>query len=227
MPPPSCGKCVFFTIYVLHKHVKTKAFADHVSMVGACRCRWIKLSGQDVKSSGAASRYATALFELAQDANKVDGVEQEMIALKKVLGANDELSLTLSSSVVSASDKAAAVVGVASKSGFSALTCNFVGMAAGAGRAGELGHMADCYQDMCAIERGALKAEAVSAQALSAKQEKDLAATLKKALGQDVKIETQVDPALLGGLVVKVGSRMFDSSLKSKLEGLNLAMKES
>lgn len=185
------------------------------------------MSGQDVKSSGAADRYANALFELAQEAKASDSVEREMVSLKEILANHEALSQTLSSAVVGGSEKAAAITGVCAKVGMSALTCNFVGVAATAGRAGELSQMANSYIDMCAAGRGALQAEAATAQALSAKQEKDLAAMLKKALGQEVKVETRVDPALLGGLVIKIGSRMFDSSLKSKLEGLNLAMKES
>jgi F-type H+-transporting ATPase subunit delta len=185
------------------------------------------VSGQDVITSGAAGRYATALFALAQEAKNTDGVEAELVELKALLAKHAPLAQTLASPVVGASQKAAIITAIAKKAGFSKLTINFTGAVAMAGRAGELTHMADSFALMCAKARGALHAEAASAHPLSAKQEKDLADTLKKVLGQDVKIETRVDPALLGGLVLKIGSRMFDSSLKSELEGLTMVMKES
>ncbi len=185
------------------------------------------MSGQDVKSSGASDRYATALFELAQDVGKVDVLEGELMALKAILAANPALTQHMASPVVGASEKASAITAITKKAGFSTLTSNFTGVVASSGRAGELFHMVDRFVLLCAKAKGAVHAEAASAQPMSAKQEKDLASALKKVLGQDVKIETRVDPALLGGLIVKIGSRMFDSSLKSKLDGLNLVMKES
>ncbi len=186
-----------------------------------------KVSGQDVISSGAADRYAKALFALAQDAGIVDVVESELASLKAILLAHPELAEVLASPVVSAADKAAIITQITKKAGLGALTHSFVGAAAEARRAGELAHMADRFAALSAAARGTLQAQAVTAQPMSAKQQKQLAAALKKALGQDVEISSRVDPALLGGLIVQVGSRMFDSSLKSKLEGLKLAMKES
>ncbi len=185
------------------------------------------MSGQDVKSSGASDRYATALFELAEGVGKLDLLEGEMATLKGILATNAELTHFLASPVIGTSEKANAITAIANKAGFSTLTSNFTGVVASSGRAAELSLMVDRFTLLCAQARGAVHAEAVTAQPMSAKQEKDLAGAIKAALGQDVKIETRVDPALLGGLVVKIGSRMFDSSLKSKLEGLNLVMKES
>ncbi len=185
------------------------------------------MSGQDVKTSGAADRYARALYALAQDAGTIDVVESELAGLKAILQAHPALVGALASPVISASEKAALIREITKKAGFSELTHNFVGAAAKARRAGELSHMADRFALLCAKERGSIQAEAVTALPMSARQEKELTSTLKKVLGQDVKIETRVDPALLGGLIVKTGSRMFDNSLKSKLEGLTMVMKES
>ena len=185
------------------------------------------MSGQDPLSSGAADRYARALFALAQDANIIDVVESELASLKAILLAHPALAEVLESPIVSAAEKAAVITQIAKKASLGALTHNFVGAAAEARRAGELSHMVDRFAALSAARRGTVQAHADTAQPLSARQQKDLAAALKKALGKEVKITTRVDPALLGGLVVKVGSRMFDSSLKSKLDGLNLAMKES
>ena len=185
------------------------------------------MSGQGVKSSGAADRYAKALFDLAQDAGIVDVVESELAALKAILLAHPALAEVLASPVVSHEQKAAIITQTVKKAGLGTLTHSFVGAAALARRAGELSAMADRFAALSAAHRGTLEAEAVSAQEMSAKQEKDLAAALQKALGREVKIAKRVDPALLGGLIVKVGSKMFDSSLKSRLEGINLAMKES
>ena len=196
-------------------------------MAGKVEDRWKRVSGQDVKTSGAAARYAKALFELAKEANCIDSIEAELSVLKNALTENADLSDALNSPVIGAAEKAAVITAIAKKATLSKLTTNFVGAAAKAGRAGELAQMAAAYAMMCAEARGTLHAEAATAQPMSAKQEKDLASTLKKVLGQDVNIETRVDPALLGGLVIKIGSRMFDSSLKSKLEGLTMVMKES
>lgn len=186
-----------------------------------------QVSGQDVFSSGAADRYARALFALAQDADIVDVVESELASLKAILLAHPALAGALESPVISAAEKAAVITQITKKAGLGALTHSFVGAAAQARRAGELSHMADRFAALSAARHGIVQAHAVTAQPMSARQQKDLAAALKKASGQEVKITTRVDPALLGGLIVKVGSRMFDSSLKSRLEGLNLAMKES
>jgi F-type H+-transporting ATPase subunit delta len=196
-------------------------------MAGKFDDRWKRVSGQDVKTSGAAARYARALFELAKEANCIDSIEAELSVLRSALTENADLSGALNSPVIGAAEKAAVITAIAKKAKLSKLTTNFVGMAAKAGRAHELVQMTAAYAMMCAKARGALHAEAATAQPMSAKQEKDLASTLKTVLGQDVNIETRVDPALLGGLVIKIGSRMFDSSLKSKLEGLTMVMKES
>ncbi len=189
--------------------------------------RWKRVSGQDVKTSGAADRYARALFELAQDAKSTDVLEKELSVLKSTLDENTELMQVLASPIVGSTEKASVITAIAKKAGFSKLAINFVGAVAMAGRAGELSQMTDHFAFLCAQARGAVQAEATTAQPMSAKQEKDLVSTLKKVLGQDVKVETRVDPAMLGGLIVKIGSRMFDSSLKSKLEGLTMVMKES
>ncbi len=185
------------------------------------------MSDQNVKSSGAADRYATALFALAQDAGIVDVVESELASLKAILLAHPVLADVLGSPVVSVADKAAVITQITKKAGLGALTHSFVGAAAQGKRAGELSHMVDRFVALCAAQRGTMHAQATTAQAMSAKQKKDLEGALKKALGQDVDVTTQVDPALLGGMIVKIGSRMFDSSIKSKLAGLKLALKES
>ena len=154
-------------------------------------------------------------------------IESELVRLNHVLNRHEALLNILASAVVEASEKASIITAIAKKAGFSSLTINFVGTVSQAGRAGELPVMVDRFVRMCARARGSLRAEAASAKPMDDKQKNRLTSTLKQVLGQDVILETRVEPALLGGLMVKIGSRMFDNSLKTKLEGLKMAMKES
>ncbi|VAV94621.1 ATP synthase delta chain [hydrothermal vent metagenome] len=116
---------------------------------------------------------------------------------------------------------------MAQKSKFSPLVANFIGVICQNGRAMELIEIVDAFLAKVAAAKGVIHASATTAQALSSKQKTNLAAGLKKTLGRPVQLETEVDSRLLGGLIVQVGSRMFDSSLQTQLEGLKLAMKES
>ncbi|WP_420434572.1 F0F1 ATP synthase subunit delta [Hyphobacterium sp.] len=185
------------------------------------------MSGDTATITGAAGRYASALFELASDAKKADKVEADMAALAALLADNDELSAALSSPLVEADAKLGVVAALAEKAGFDELSGNALKVAAENGRAGELGSMAAAYARFAAEARGIASADVTAAVALSDKDIDALKASLKRALGREVDVRTHEDPDILGGLIVQVGSRMYDSSLRTQLEGLRTAMKEA
>jgi len=178
-------------------------------------------------TGGAGARYARALFELAAEAGALKPVESDVDTLGAALAESGELRAALKSPVYTAGDKAAALNALAGKLGLGELTARFVAVAARNGRAGDLEDAVRAFKALAARERGEVSAGVISADALTQAQLKELKAALKTALGKDVDIRTQVRPDILGGLIVKVGSRMFDSSLRTKLEGLRKTMKEA
>lgn len=177
--------------------------------------------------SGAAGRYASAIFELGRDANALESLESELGALKSLIADSDDLSRVVHSPAYGRDDQASAMKAILDKMGAADLTRNFVGLMASKGRLGALPAAIEGFSEMVAEHRGETVAEVISAKELTDAQREKLASNLKSSFGKDVKIDASVDPSLLGGLVVKVGSRMIDSSLKTKLAGLHLTMKAS
>ena len=177
--------------------------------------------------SEAGERYARALFDLAEEAGAAEAVEKDVDALGAVLADSDDLREALTSPLYGAAEKASVLSALADKLGAQDLTKKFIAVAAHNGRSGDIKDMLRAFKVLAALKRGATSAEVTTADELTATQLKELTAALKTALGQDVDIRTQVRPDILGGLIVKVGSRMFDSSLRTKLEGLRNTMKEA
>lgn len=186
----------------------------------------VTVSGQDPIIAGVAGRYATALFELARDSNKLKQVEKDLAALQSMLEKSAELQRLVRSPVFSAEDQTRALLAVLSKAKIKGLTVNFLSLIARNRRLFGLADMIAAFRTLCAQHRGEIIADVATATKLSAAQVKRLKTSLKSALGQDVAVEARIDPELLGGLVVKVGSRMIDNSLKTKLDNLKIAMKE-
>ena len=184
-------------------------------------------TGQDANTATAAGRYATALFELAKSSGAADAVEADLSALRAALDESPELAEALASPLHTADTKSGVLKAIAEKAGFHALTRNAFGVAVRNGRAGELGRMANVFAALAAADRGVVTADVQSAAALTKKQTEALAASLKGAFGREIEVRTDVRPELMGGLIVKVGSRMFDSSLRTKLDGMKNAMKEA
>ena len=184
-------------------------------------------TGEDAKTASAAGRYATALFDLAKTSGAADAVEADLSAFRAALAESSELAEALASPLYPSEEKAGVLAALAEKGGFHELTRNAFGVAAENGRAGELGALASVYAALAAKDRGVVSAEVATAAALTKKQTEALAASLKGAFGHDIEVRTEVRPELLGGLIVKVGSRMFDSSLRTKLDGMKNAMKEA
>lgn len=175
----------------------------------------------------AAERYASALFDLAQDAGELDRAAADLSAFAAALKTSPDLKRLVQSPLYDADAKAKGLAAVAEKAGFSPLTRKFLGMVAQNRRAAELGQIAVVFQSMVDRARGNMRARVASAAPLSDAEVAKLKASLRTAIGQDVELEQTVDPSLLAGLRVRVGSRLFDSSLRTRLQGLRNSMKEA
>jgi F-type H+-transporting ATPase subunit delta len=172
-----------------------------------------------------ADRYATALYELAESQNLLDQVAGDLKALKAMIRESADFSRLLYSPVVSRADQGKVVAALATEAKFSGLTANFLGVLANNRRLDTVEGVIAAYLGRLAAKRGEKSAQVASAVPLSAAQLDSLTNALKTAFGGNVAVDVEVDPSLLGGLVVKVGSQMVDSSLKTKLQHLKLAMK--
>lgn len=172
-----------------------------------------------------AERYATALFELAESQDVLDQVAGDLKTLKAMIRESADLRRLLESPVLTRAETSKAVAALAEAAKFSGLTANFLGLVARNRRLFTLIGVIDSYLGRLAARRGELSAHVATAVPLSQAQLDALVSSLKTAFNGDVAVDVAVDPALLGGMVVKVGSRMVDSSLKTKLQHLKLAMK--
>lgn len=177
-------------------------------------------------SSGVAARYATALFDLAKDAKKLPAAESDLDAVETALADNAALRDLFKSPIYSRDEATGVVAALAKKMELSPIVGSTLGLMAQKRRLTVVPALITAMRAMIAEEKGEVTAEVSAAKALTATQEKKLAATLKKSVGKDVKIKTTVDASLIGGLIVKVGSKMIDSSIKSKLSNLQNVMKE-
>ena len=174
---------------------------------------------------GLAQRYAHALFELADDAGTVDAVSADLASLRRAMDASPDLRRLVRSPVFSAEDQAKALKAMLEKMDAQALTTKFVLLVAQKRRLPALTQIIQSYEHLIATSRGETEAEVTAARALSDAEIVELKSVLKSRLGKEPRLHSKVDPTLLGGLVVKVGSRMIDSSLRTKLDGLRSAMK--
>ena len=177
-------------------------------------------------TSGVAGRYASALFELADNARSLDQVAEDLRTFRTMAAESAELARVLASPVISRAAKSQALLAVLDAAGIKGLTRSFIGTVAANGRARELVAMATAFLTELASRRGETTVAVTSAVPLSPAQLQQLNDSLRSVLGSTkVSIDARVEPEILGGLVVKVGSRLFDSSIRSKLQRLQLAMK--
>ncbi len=167
-----------------------------------------------------AGRYASALFDLASDDKSVAKTGDALASFAALIDGSEELKRLIRSPVFKAEDQEEAT-----KAGISGLAFNFLKLMAKNRRLAAVPEAISAYQALVAKSKGEVTAEVTSAEKLSAKQLADLKAALKSAVGSDVALAAKVDPAILGGLIVKVGSRMMDNSLLTKLNSLKAAMK--
>ena len=181
----------------------------------------------DSNAANVGARYAQALFDLANEQKEVAAVEADLKSLKAAIADSRDLRVLLQSPSFSADDKARGLAGIAAKAKFRDTTRKFLGLLAANGRAAVLPAVITAFEALSAAARGAVSAEVVTALPLTKEQAKGVQQALRQALGKDPEITTRVDPALLGGIKVKVGSRLFDASLRSKLDSLKFALKRA
>jgi len=172
-----------------------------------------------------AGRYAVALFDLASEAGTVSEVESDLEKLSGALRESDDLAGLIKNPEVSRADLGKAMVALGSLLGLGNLTANFLGVLAGNRRLSKLPAIIRAFSTIAAAQRGEVTAEVASAHALSETQLSALQQKLKAREGRNVKIHSSVDPDLLGGLVVTIGSKRIDSSIRTRLNSLAHAMK--
>ena len=173
-----------------------------------------------------AGRYATALFDLAKESGQIDKIATELKGFAALLKESPDLARFVRSPVFSAEDQVKALKALLAKAQTGGLTANFLSLIARNRRLFAVGDMIKAFQSLVARHKGEVEADVTSAAALSDTQVTALKAALKASLGKDVQMNAKVDPSILGGLIVKVGSRMIDSSLRTKLNSLKMRMKE-
>jgi F-type H+-transporting ATPase subunit delta len=177
--------------------------------------------------SGMAGRYARALFELALEEKAVDAVRADLDTFEELINGNRDLMRLVRSPVFTAEEQTRALAAVLEKAGIGGLTAKFLKVVAANRRLFAVRDIVKAYRALVARHKGEVSAEVTVAEELNDKYRDALAAALKSVTGKDVDLAVKVDPAIIGGMVVKLGSRMVDSSLRSKLNAIKHAMKEA
>ncbi|MCF8467448.1 MAG: F0F1 ATP synthase subunit delta [Sneathiella sp.] len=183
------------------------------------------MSAENITVSGIAGRYATALFDLAVSTKQLDAVAADLAVIKSMMQESADLARLVRSPIISRNDQAKAMTAVLEKMGVGDLVRRFIGTVAHNRRLAALSDMIAAFGKLLAAERGEVVAKVTSAKKLSDSQIEAVSAALKSAIGSNVNLESDVDESLIGGLVIKVGSRMVDSSIRTKLQNLKFAMK--
>ncbi len=181
-------------------------------------------SGSQV--SGVAERYANSLFELALESKSVEKIEKDLARFEALLDGSTDLQRLIRSPVFSADDQLKAISKISDKANITGIVGNFLRVVARNRRLFAVPAMIRNFRARAAQNRGEVAADVISAHDMTAEQIKTLGAALKGVAGKDVAMNITVDPSLLGGMIVKIGSRQIDTSLKTKLNSLRLALKE-
>ena len=184
------------------------------------------MAGEEPIISGMAGRYATALFELALDNKAVDAVKADLETFDRLIAENPDLARLVRSPVFSAEQQAGALSAVLEKTGIGGLTAQFLKVVTSNRRLFAVRDMVRAYGAMVARHHGEVTAQVTVAEPLREPHRAAIKETLDAVTGKDVGLDVKVDPAIIGGLVVKLGSRMVDSSLRTKLNSIKHAMKE-
>jgi F-type H+-transporting ATPase subunit delta len=172
-----------------------------------------------------AGRYASALFDLARDQRQIDAVSRSLEALNQALVDSREFAELIASPLVSRDEAGKAFAALAPQLGLDPITANFLGVLARNGRKNELRAIVRAFRRLAADHRGEITAEVVTARPLNDDQVGQLKQQLRSRAGRDVNLDAQVDPSILGGIVVKLGSQRIDASIRTKLNRLAAAMK--
>ncbi len=183
------------------------------------------MASEATGDTGLAERYAAALFDLADERRALDAVAGDLRELRAMVQGSGDLMRLLRSPVLSRDEQGKAVAALAERAGLSPLTRDFLGVVARNRRLFAVPAMIEAYLKKLAERRGEVTAEVTVAQPLTEARQAALTEQLRRAVGGRVAVDIRVDPALLGGMIVKIGSRMVDASLSSRLQRLRLAMK--
>lgn len=177
-------------------------------------------------STSIAARYATAVYEIAKDEKAVDALENDISALQGAISESEDFRALITSPIYTREEQAAAIAALTAEMGLSGTMGNTMTLMAQKRRLFVVPHLLSTLRDLIAQDKGEVTADVVSAKALTKTQAEKLAKTLKASTGKTVTLNATVDESLIGGLVVKVGSRMIDTSIRSKLNSLQNVMKE-
>ncbi|MGQ4273702.1 F0F1 ATP synthase subunit delta [Terrihabitans sp. B22-R8] len=184
------------------------------------------MAADDQTPTGMAGRYATALFELAKDENAIDAVLADLDRFGALLKESADLRRLVESPVFSSEDQLAAISAVLERAGIGGLVGNFVRLVAKNRRLFAIERIISGFRALVAQARGELTAKVTVAEPLSDARMRDVQAALREVTSKDVKIDVKVDPKIIGGIIVQLGSRMVDASLRTKLSAIQHAMKE-
>jgi F-type H+-transporting ATPase subunit delta len=185
------------------------------------------VAGEESNVSGMAGRYATALFALALDANAIDAVKADLDHFDALVGESADLSRLVRSPVFSADQQLHALSAVLERAGIGGLAAKFLKLVTSNRRLFAVRDMIQSYRELVAAHKGEATAEVTVAEQLKDEHIDALRAALKSVSGKDVDLNIKIDSAIIGGLVVKLGSRMVDTSLRSRLNAIRQAMKEA
>jgi F-type H+-transporting ATPase subunit delta len=185
------------------------------------------VAGEEHPVSGMAGRYATALFDLANETNAIDAVKADLDRFDALVAESSDLNRLVRSPVFSAEEQLAALTAVLDKAGIGGVAAKFLKLVTSNRRLFAARDMIRGFRELVAKHRGEATAEVTVAEQLKDEHVEALRAALKQVSGKDVALDIKIDPAIIGGLVVKLGSRMVDTSLRTKLNAIKHAMKEA
>ncbi|MDB5420424.1 MAG: synthase delta subunit [Brevundimonas sp.] len=181
----------------------------------------------DFRTTEVGTRYAQALFDLALETKKLDAVRADLQSLKAAWLESADLRRLATSPVIAAEDQQKGLVAIAAKAKFETTTRNFLALLAQNGRARDLGAVVTGFEALYAKHVGVVAAEVVSTQPLTPAQLTHIRNAIREAVGKTPELTARVDPSILGGLKVKVGSKLFDASLKTKLDQMKFALRRA
>ncbi len=184
------------------------------------------MAGEDPIVSGMAGRYATALFELARDANAIDTVNADLERFDALIVESADLTRLLRSPVFTADEQSRALTAILARLGLSGIAANFLKVVAANRRLFAVRDMVRGFRALVARHKGEVTAQVTVAEPLAVPHVDAIKSALRSVTGKDVRVDVRVDPSVIGGLIVKLGSRMVDSSLRTKLNSIKHAMKE-
>jgi F-type H+-transporting ATPase subunit delta len=185
------------------------------------------LAAEESIVSGMAGRYATALFDLARDSNAIDAVQADLERFNTLLAESPDLTRLVRSPVFSAAERLQALSAVLERAGIGGLAAKFLKLVTANRRLFAVRDMVKAYRELVAEHKGEATAEVTVAERLKDEHVAALRSALKTVSGKDIDLDIRIDPAIIGGLVVKLGSRMVDTSLRTRLNAIRHAMKEA